>query len=539
MTFFASAQQLSIKMPLARKLMRESRYLRLLQFLLLLAWGTEGLVVDAHGSTAEPEAVCRIKSLGGRILVQGDSPSWSPKGNSIVFCQGEDLKILDVETGHTSIIATPGRSPAWSPGDGHWIVFVRGPKEAEEVCVCKASGGAPQRLAAGSNPRWSPDGLKIYYLAKNLQYQAISLDERGTARSVAPPDKLINEIGLSSEVGNWLCKTSDDSLQIIDRKTARVVGEWPVFSRIVDPPTASPDGRYLAYAGFRCCRGSILGVLEIEKNCLLQVGDEHFESPQWSSDGSQLAFVVRMDAKSEIWTIGASALEQLPLFAPAIACPAIPKAAASLIGPWHSPQGSLVSLDLSRQANWYYKDTITEVADNDLVELPPGKRVLAGVGFRMDGRVIQLQGSRLPNMPISVAGIPVHRRAVRLYILHATQHGQATQGVADGALIAEYRVRYADGDLVTLPVVAGQDVRDWWCSDENPVTRGQVAWAGSNKAVRERNVYLRLYLSRWMNPHPEKVLESIDYVSMGRNAAPFCVAITAEEPRALGSVKGP
>jgi hypothetical protein len=44
-----------------------------------------------------------------------------------------------------------------------------------------------------------------------------------------------------------------------------------------------------------------------------------------------------------------------------------------------------------------------------------------------------------------------------------------------------------------------------------------------------------LYLSTWKNPHPEKTVGSIDYVSMKRNAAPFCVAMTVEEPRRAGS----
>ena len=103
-------------------------------------------------------------------------------------------------------------------------------------------------------------------------------------------------------------------------------------------------------------------------------------------------------------------------------------------------------------------------------------------------------------------------------------------GVRDGELIAEYRVRYADGDLATIPVVIGQDVRDWWSDDQAQVSRSQLAWAGSNKAVLKNKGYARLYLSTWNNPHHERIVECIDYVAMKSKAAPFCVAMTAEEP---------
>jgi len=144
-----------------------------------------------------------------------------------------------------------------------------------------------------------------------------------------------------------------------------------------------------------------------------------------------------------------------------------------------------------------------------------------------------LQGEHVPQMPPSVKGIPVRSRAVRLYILHATQYAMKNQGVADGLRIAEYRIRYADGDLATIPVGVGQDVRDWWSQDREPVSRGQIAWAGHNQRAGDSKCYVRLYLSTWENPHPEKTIESIDYVSIKSNAAPFCVAMTAEEPRRL------
>jgi hypothetical protein len=230
-----------------------------------------------------------------------------------------------------------------------------------------------------------------------------------------------------------------------------------------------------------------------------------------------------------------SMTESAAPLAPACACPDVPQAAAELLGPWHSPAGKLVPIDLGR----YFNSDKRGAGDDNPLDLAAGTRVLAGVEFQIGDRMIQLQGQQVPQMPPSVEGIPVQRRIVRLYILHATQFGTKERDVRDGELIAEYRVRYADRDMETVPVVVGQDVRDWWAVDRSQVSRSQVAWAGSNKAVLKNNGYVRLYLSTWQNPHPEKTVACIDYVSMKSKAAPFCVAITAEEPPAARNGASP
>ena len=166
--------------------------------------------------------------------------------------------------------------------------------------------------------------------------------------------------------------------------------------------------------------------------------------------------------------------------APAAECPGVPEAAAELIGPWHSPTGKLVPIDLNR----FFTAEKRGTTDDSQLDLAAGKQVLAGVEFQIGSRMIQLKGPQFAQMPPSVNAIPVRHPVARLYILHATQRGMKSQGLRDGDLIAEYRVRYAGGDQATIPVVIGQDVRDWWLNDQTQVSRGQVAWAGTNAAIR-------------------------------------------------------
>ncbi len=272
----------------------------------------------------------------------------------------------------------------------------------------------------------------------------------------------------------------------------------------------------------------ILGVLDVEKNLLFRVGDNRFDCPRWSTDGSQLAVVVWRQGEAENWSLETSLLRQSEPLAPAAECPGVPEAAAELIGPWHSPTGKLVPIDLNR----FFTAEKRGTTDDSQLDLAAGKQVLAGVEFQIGSRMIQLKGPQFAQMPPSVNAIPVRHPVARLYILHATQRGMKSQGLRDGDLIAEYRVRYAGGDQATIPVVIGQDVRDWWLDDQTQVSRGQVAWAGTNAAIRKNHGYVRLFLSTWENPHPEKSIESIDYVSLNSKTAPFCLAITAEEPPA-------
>ena len=165
------------------------------------------------------------------------------------------------------------------------------------------------------------------------------------------------------------------------------------------------------------------------------------------------------------------------------------------------------------------------------MELGSGEQTLAGVRFRIGDSTIQLGSKRLSKEPSQVEAIPVQRRVATLYLLHAAQWGDARFGVADGTNIGHYQIHYADGSQATIPIVCGEDVRDWWSYDHKKLaTRGQVVWVGRNAATKQAKIYLRLYLSVWENPHPEKTVASLDYVSAMTVAAPFCAAITVEMP---------
>jgi hypothetical protein len=169
---------------------------------------------------------------------------------------------------------------------------------------------------------------------------------------------------------------------------------------------------------------------------------------------------------------------------------------------------------------------------NDLAELPKGKQTFAGAKFMVGEGAIQLRSTMLPHMPEKIVGIKVDQTFAKLYVLHACGWGAAgtSESVSDDTVIGQYKVHYEDNTSVVIPIAYGRDVRDWWNHDNSkPVTRGKVAWSGSNDLSRMFNVSIRLYLSTWENPQPDKKVRSIDYIATGDTAAaPFCVAMTAE-----------
>jgi hypothetical protein len=200
------------------------------------------------------------------------------------------------------------------------------------------------------------------------------------------------------------------------------------------------------------------------------------------------------------------------------------------------PKGRLVPLAFGGKANRNTNtmSVISRFAGNGLAEVPRGEHSFGGVKFWVGDDVIHLASSYIKSAPAEVKGIRVGRKIVRLYVLHGGQYGDQPGASRNGIRVGEYRLQYADGTSAAFPIIYGEDCRDWWYGrrDRSPTTRGKVVWTGGNFLTARAGAgsMLRLYLSAWKNPHPEKEVASLDYVSaLERDSAPFCVAMTVEE----------
>ena len=95
--------------------------------------------------------------------------------------------------------------------------------------------------------------------------------------------------------------------------------------------------------------------------------------------------------------------------------------------------------------------------------------------------------------------------------------------------VGQYVIHYADGTNVAQPLIYGEHLRDWWDWDNNALaTNCQTVWTGENAGSKKYGRKIRLYWSVWENPHPEKPVATLDFISANAKAAPFCVAMTLE-----------
>ena len=121
-------------------------------------------------------------------------------------------------------------------------------------------------------------------------------------------------------------------------------------------------------------------------------------------------------------------------------------------------------------------------------------------------------------------GIIVDHKAERIHLLHAA--GWASP---DGTKIGSYVVHYANGETREIPMVYGEDVRDWWPQPNEPANdKLNPVWTGENTASQNGEPRVRLFKTTWQNPLADVEIQSIDYTSTMAPSAPFLIAITLE-----------
>jgi hypothetical protein len=195
-------------------------------------------------------------------------------------------------------------------------------------------------------------------------------------------------------------------------------------------------------------------------------------------------------------------------------------------------------IDLSAHVNHALRDDKakglvgwTNQGENDMRELPVGRQTFAGVPFTIcspRSAVVLYSTAANMNEPKEVKGIKVGQKADALFFLHAMAWG--------GKEPFKYMVHYEDGSSQEIQILTNKQVCDWWepsarANENMGQYGGFVAWKGQNPMTRAMNregVVLPGY--EWVNPHPEKVIRDIDFLTVPENglqSVPVLVAMTA------------
>lgn len=190
------------------------------------------------------------------------------------------------------------------------------------------------------------------------------------------------------------------------------------------------------------------------------------------------------------------------------------------------PITSVKHIDIQSKANQPLNTIFhaKSYANNHLGSLPQGKQKLAGISFLVGKKLMQLQSEIIRDKPDKIEGVSINFTCTHLHFLHASSHQ-----VEIGTKIGEYVIRYQDKTTQTIPLRYGNELEDWWAfKRDKGITNGKIAWEGTNKPAKKNGKCLRLYTMTWKNPHPKKIIHSIDLKSSVTRSGPFCVAITAE-----------
>jgi Tol biopolymer transport system component len=288
---------------------------------------------------ATGESVRRVSDLG-------HNPAWSPDGRQLAVSTEEivdpmarqgtaELWIIDVATGETKrLYAGDAVQPAWSP-DGRRIAFWRvdgnsGQRDLATIDAGGQSDPAPvtNDAAVDWSPVWSPDGASLFFVSDRggtMNVWRVSVDP-GTGRSPADPVLVgapaEDVAGLSAaSAGGQFAYTSRSALHelhllTLDPGHPGLGGEGRVLysgSLPIRDPHPSPGGDQIALT----TRGSQedLYILDPESGELRQLTNDlaRDRGPQWSPDGTRIAFYSNRSGTYQVWLIRAdgSGLRQL------------------------------------------------------------------------------------------------------------------------------------------------------------------------------------------------------------------------------------
>ena len=123
--------------------------------------------------------------------------------------------------------------------------------------------------------------------------------------------------------------------------------------------------------------------------------------------------------------------------------------------------------------------------------------------------------------------LPIDRKFGAIHFLQSCHFGHELTGTE----VARYIIYYEDESSVAVPVVFGEDIADLWIHD---LHRNKLAsinhialeqkfrgdWGGEGT--------IALFRQTWTNPHPEKGVTHLEFVSAKTLAAPFLVAVSLE-----------
>ncbi len=296
----------------------------------------------------------RSERSGGGIFVMGATgesarkvssigyyPDWSPDSKEIVFSsmfvtdpssRGANCKLYAVNVA-TNQSSPPreidaGRDavqPRWSPQGWRIAYWAKDEAAQRDIWTVSPRGGDAVRVtndaAVDWNPVWSPDGKFIYFISNRKGAPSlwrVPVDE-ASGRALGEPEPIIGPLAQS-----WQLNISHDGRRLVYVKKDESENLYAInfdpnrFEKIDDPipilegtkhssgPDVSPDGQWLTYYS-RGETNEDIFVSKTDGTAPNQLTNDAFPDrmPRWTPDGKRILFFSKASGRYEIWAVNA------------------------------------------------------------------------------------------------------------------------------------------------------------------------------------------------------------------------------------------
>ncbi len=531
-----------------------------------VAWSSDGTQLASGGNDslvkvyAENPKADQFKTLP--LRTRGIGLAWCANDGRLAHIGWDGLTFWEVATGEAVNSVKASFIAVDSTPDGRYLVLQ---DHRQNISVWDAF--TKREIAMYPNPSGqrtldiaiSPDGKKMAGATKQTLFVWRATDGQVLQEI---PIKRINVIGIDWHPEKNLIAISGQPATIflvdLDYETAH---RLPGHSDAVYEVRFRPDGNLLASGGsggqvrlwdisqYVKNRGTNISDPQRDLRMLkeLQGHTSSIKDLAWSSNGRRLV-TAGSDETARIWDVTTG--EQLLVFrheAPVMGVAwnqhmtRLATCDQEGVYLWttaedkhhrnYLPEGKLITLDLQPVGNLRLDQIVHGTSDQQAHWKPlledrgqdnPTMN-LNGIPYEIGPQLIQLARKEVPELPTKVTGIACDQHVDKLHILHTA----AWAGVRVGTKIGEYRLNYEEGSSEVLPIVVGENIREWTFPFENDLPKARVAW---QKGYKQNYRIISLYHVIWENPHPEKKVATIDVVSSETSSSPFCVAMTVESP---------